>query len=86
MNEPGQAESSFVAVNGTNLYYELMGEGHPLVLLHGGYMDRRLWDDQFAIFAEHYQVIRYDIRGFGKTAMPQLSYSDVQDLYELLYS
>lgn len=74
----------FVEVNGTKLYYEAMGQGHPLVWLHGGYMDMRMWDDQFAVFAERYQVIRYDIRGFGKTDMPQVPYSDVQDLYELL--
>ncbi len=77
-------ETGFVEVNGTKLYYEVLGEGHPLVLLHGGYMDRRMWDDQFAVFAGHNKVIRYDIRGFGRTEMPQVPYSDVQDLYELL--
>jgi len=84
MTKTTQPETGFVAVNGTKLYYEVLGEGHPLVLLHGGYMDRRMWDDQFAVFAEHYRVVRYDIRGFGQTDMPQVPYSDVQDLYELL--
>src|SRR5712692_4395233 len=74
----------FAAANGTKLYYETLGEGHPLVLLHGGYMDGRMWDDQFAVFAERYWVVRYDIRGFGKSKMPQVPYSNVQDLYELL--
>jgi pimeloyl-ACP methyl ester carboxylesterase len=84
MTRTTQPQTGFVAVNGTGVYYEVLGEGHPLVLLHGGYMDRRMWDDQFAVFAEHYRVIRYDIRGFGKTDMPQVPYFDVQDLYELL--
>jgi pimeloyl-ACP methyl ester carboxylesterase len=84
MTETTKPETGFVAVNGTSVYYEVTGDGHPLVLLHGGYMDRRMWDDQFAVFAEHYRVICYDIRGFGKTGMPQVPYSDVQDLYELL--
>ncbi|MFL5704318.1 MAG: alpha/beta fold hydrolase [Ktedonobacteraceae bacterium] len=61
-----------------------MGEGHPLVLLHGGYMDRRMWDEQFEVFAQQYQVIRYDIRGFGKSEMPQVPYSHVEDLSALL--
>jgi len=43
-----------------------------------------MWDDQFAAFAEHYRVIRYDVRGFGKTELPQVPYADRQDLYDLL--
>jgi pimeloyl-ACP methyl ester carboxylesterase/quercetin dioxygenase-like cupin family protein len=84
MNEAKQLRAGFVETNGTKLYYEMMGEGHPLVLLHGGYLDRRMWDDQFAVFAQDYQVIRYDIRGFGKSALPQVPYSDRQDLFNLL--
>ena len=79
-----QPEASFVAVNGTQLYYEVLGEGHPLVLIHGGYMDRRMWDDQFHAFAQHYCVIRYDVRGFGQSQLPPVPYADRQDLYALL--
>jgi pimeloyl-ACP methyl ester carboxylesterase len=79
-----QPETGFAEINGTKLYYEVTGEGHPLVLIHGGYMDKRMWDDQFATFAEHYKVIRYDVRGFGKTELPPTLYADRQDLYELL--
>src|SRR5581483_9982163 len=79
-----QPEASFVEVNGTQLYYEVLGEGHPLVLIHGGYMDRRMWDDQFHAFARHYRVIRYDVRGFGKSKLPSVAYADRQDLYTLL--
>lgn len=84
MTEARQPEAGFVEVNGTKLYYEMMGEGHPLVLIHGGYMDRRMWDDQFAVFAEHYRVIRYDVRGFGKSELLQVPYSDTEDRYTLL--
>ena len=79
-----QPVTGFVETNGTKLYYEMMGEGHPLVLIHGGYMDRRMWDDQFAVFAQHYRVIRYDVRGFGKTELPPVPYTDRQDLFHLL--
>ncbi len=80
-------QKGFAEVNGTMLYYEVAGEGHPLVLNHGGLVDNHLWDSQFEEFAQHFKVIRYDIRGFGdsgtlKSGME--SYSMDQDLYSLL--
>ena len=84
MANTSQLETGFVESDGTKLYYETMGEGHPIVLIHGGYMDRRMWDDQFAVFAERYKVIRYDVRGFGKSELPQTPYADRQDLHNLL--
>jgi pimeloyl-ACP methyl ester carboxylesterase len=79
------AITGLAEVNGTKLYYEMRGEGHPLVLISGGgSMDRRMWDDQFKPFAEHYKVIRYDIRGIGKSEMPQAPFSHIQDLHSLL--
>jgi pimeloyl-ACP methyl ester carboxylesterase len=86
MSDAGRRRTGYIEANGTRLYYELMGEGHPLVLLHGGYMDTKMWDDQFTVFAEDYQVLRYDIRGHGKSGSPQLPYADYQDLYALLTS
>jgi 3-oxoadipate enol-lactonase len=78
------SETGFAEVNGAKLYYEVAGEGHPLVLIHGGLVDRRLWDDQFDVFAQHYRVIRYDIRGFGNSDVPAGPYSNYEDLYGLL--
>jgi pimeloyl-ACP methyl ester carboxylesterase len=84
MNQSSQPEVGFAEVNGTQLYYETLGQGHPLVLIHGGYMDRRMWDDQFHAFAKQYRVIRYDVRGFGQSELPGVPYADRQDLYSLL--
>jgi len=79
-------QTGFAEVNGTTLYYEVAGAGHPFVLVHGHLLDRRSWDDQFAVFAQHYKVIRYDQRGFGDSGLitKGASYSDRQDLYALL--
>jgi pimeloyl-ACP methyl ester carboxylesterase len=71
-------------VDGGTLYYEVMGEGPSLVLIHGGGTDHRMWDDQFEIFAKHYKVIRYDVRGAGRSDFPKKPYSHSQDLYNLL--
>ena len=45
------AQSGFIATSGTQLCYEMLGVGLQLVLLHGGYLDRRMWDKQFVRFA-----------------------------------
>lgn len=69
-------------VNG--LFYETKGHGDVVVLLHGGQLDRRMWDAQFDVLAKHSRVIRYDLRGFGKSATPDSPFSNEQDLLLLL--
>jgi len=71
-------------VNGAELYYEVKGEGQPLVLLHDGLLDRRVWDEQFMAFARLYRTIRYDRRGYGDSSVPDRPFSDVSDLRRLL--
>jgi 3-oxoadipate enol-lactonase len=73
-------------VNNTDLYYEVAGTGHPLTLIHGMLLDRRSWDDQFDVFAQQYQVVRYDMRGWGDSAQEQAEppFSPRQDLLSLL--
>jgi 3-oxoadipate enol-lactonase len=66
------------------LYYEIAGEGDPLVLIHGGLVHSGLWDDQFEVFAQQYRVVRYDVRGFGKSKSPASYYSNHGDLRDLL--
>ncbi|MFH1336363.1 MAG: alpha/beta fold hydrolase [Candidatus Zixiibacteriota bacterium] len=77
-------KAGFAEVNGARLYYEVMGEGYTIVLIHAGKLDRRMWDDQFNEYAKHYKVIRYDVRGYGKSEIPQKPYSDVDDLHGLM--
>lgn len=78
-------QNGYLTVNGVKLYYELAGEGNPLVFIHGFGVDRRMWDPQFAEFAEEYQVIRYDVRGFGQSDLPVAEeFSHVEDLKGLL--
>ena len=70
VTEEIQIESGYAEVNGTRLYYEVAGSGDAILLIHGNGGDRRHWDEQFEVFVKNYKVVRFDIRGFGKSAMP----------------
>jgi 3-oxoadipate enol-lactonase len=61
------AESGTASVNGTTLAYEIRGSGPVVVLVHGGGFDSRLWDGQVEPLARHFRVLRYDVRGSGRS-------------------
>ena len=75
---------SYLTVRGGSLYYETAGEGTPLVLIHAGFLDNRMWNEQFQKFAKNLRVIRYDVRGYGRSSKPSAEYSDAEDLFTLL--
>lgn len=79
-----QADSGWAEVEGGRLYYEVAGRGPALVLLHGGFGDRRMWEQQFGELARDFRVVRYDHRGFGRSPAPESDYSPVADLLRLL--
>src|SRR5207249_2700417 len=83
----GTHQTGIAHVNGTELYYEVAGTGHPFTLIHGLLLDRRSWDDQFEVFAQQYQVLRYDLRGWGDSAQEEAEppFSPRQDLLSLLH-
>ena len=83
-----QVKSGFVQIPDARLAYEMAGEGEPIVLLHGGFLDARMWDAQFVFLAQHYRVIRYDMRCAGSTeTLPTTEpYSHYQDLYHFLHA
>lgn len=82
--DPTNATSGFVRVAEPVIYYESAGSGEPVVLIHGGQMDRRMWDPQFDSWSRKYRVVRYDVRGYGRSATPTVPYSDVDDLLAVL--
>ena len=71
-------------VNGAQLFYEVKGTGQPLLLVHAGVADSRMWEAQFEAFSGVYQVIRFDLRGFGRSNLPSGSFSNHEDLRALL--
>jgi 3-oxoadipate enol-lactonase len=72
--------------DGGALVFEDIGDGPAVVLLHPGLWDMRTWDPQMVPFADAgFRVIRYDIRGYGRSSRPTSEpYSHVADLRSLL--
>ena len=79
-----QTRSGTAEVNDTRLYYERAGSGPAVVLLHGGNLDSRMWDDQFVPLSQSFTVVRYDIRPYGRSAPSEKGFSSVEDLRALL--
>jgi len=60
----------YCAVNGIKIYYEVSGEGRPLLLVHANPFDHRLWLYQTASFSTFFKVIAVDLRGYGRSDKP----------------
>jgi 3-oxoadipate enol-lactonase len=80
----GGAQSGFAEINGAKIYYEVAGEGQPLLMVHAGIANKSMWDDQFDFFAQKYKVVRYDMRGFGQSLPVADDYQRHEDIRALL--
>ncbi|MGB9929734.1 MAG: alpha/beta fold hydrolase [Methanosarcina sp.] len=76
--------SGYMETGSGKLYYEIKGKGHTLVLCHAGFLDSRMWNGQWEAFTKHYKVIRFDMRGFGRSDPVKDPIPRRQDLYLLL--
>lgn len=85
-NEAMETESGFADVPGGQIFYEAAGSGEAVVFIHGNVGDRRHWDSQFLALAANYRVIRFDMRGYGRSSLPVEGepYSGHDDLAILL--
>lgn len=83
---PSARPASFGIASGrATLAAESAGEGAPVVLLHAGVADRRMWRTEIdALAAAGYRAVAYDRRGFGETLHADESWSHVGDLVAVL--
>ena len=56
------------------LFFECAGEGDPVVFLHGFGLDLRMWTPQFEALQSTLRVIRYDLRGFGRSSLSPINF------------
>ena len=73
-----------VTLNGARIHYKRSGTGFPLLLMHAGIADSRMWEPQARAFANQFDMVRPDMRGFGESQLPPMPYSVVADFVALL--
>jgi CubicO group peptidase (beta-lactamase class C family)/pimeloyl-ACP methyl ester carboxylesterase len=81
-----RTKRSFVPVDGGRLYIEDSGSGAPVIFLHGHSFDRRQWHPQVRAFERSHRVIRYDLRGYGRSSQPEegRAFLHADDLRQLM--
>jgi 3-oxoadipate enol-lactonase len=77
-------DSGFLETNGARIYYEVDGAGEPILFIHAGVANLRMWDEQVVAFRDRYRVIRYDTRGFGRTETEPVEFSNRGDAVAVL--
>jgi pimeloyl-ACP methyl ester carboxylesterase len=66
------------------LAHTVSGSGAPVLLLHSGVADSRMWQSQLPALGHRFRVICPDLRGFGDSPLPPEPYADADDVAELL--
>ena len=80
-------EGDFADINGFRMYYEVHGEGEPLVLLHGFFSNGQFWSPLLSTLAKEYRLIIPDLRNHGHSTNPAGTFTHRQsakDVYALL--
>ncbi len=67
-----------------HVHYEVSGEGVPIIFCHAGFVDSGMWDEQVKFFSLKYQVIRYDMQGYGQSQPATKAISRRDELKQLM--
>lgn len=73
-----------IEVDGGTLFGIEQGNGLPVVFLHAGVCDHRMWTHQFDALDENIHAIAYDRRGFGKAVSENVEFNELDDLSAVL--
>jgi 3-oxoadipate enol-lactonase len=77
-------ETTEVRAGSARLACRVSGQGSPVVLVHAGIADARMWDPLVPRLAAEHAVVRYDLRGYGRSELPDGGFSHVEDLTAVL--
>lgn len=73
-----------IKINNGELFYNEAGTGHPILFLHAGITDSRMWQIQVDYFSKHYRTIICDLRGYGASQLPNDTFAYHEDIKALL--
>ena len=78
--------TGFAPSNGTRIYFETAGApgAAPFVMIHAGVADSRQWNNEFAYYAKRHRVVRYDLRGYGRSEPVAGEFTHIADLEAVL--
>ena len=82
-----QRQGQYIDVNGARIFYQVAGQGTPLLLIHGFPLSGNMFEGQLAGLSSQFKVITPDLRGFGKSTTPNATGSDqiyAQDILALM--
>lgn len=79
-----ETNNEYIEFGDGKIYYETAGDGFPLVLSHAAFLDSRMFDAIWEPLARQFRVIRYDMRGYGKSSPVSGPVSRRADLEQLL--
>ncbi|HTN45649.1 MAG TPA: alpha/beta hydrolase [Flavipsychrobacter sp.] len=77
------AAGHYILLNGAKHYYEVYGEGKPLLLIHGNSTPIRGWAPQIDFFSRKYKVYAIDCRGRGKSELGKDSLTYIQQAKDM---
>lgn len=80
----GAPHARWIEADGAHFHAELAGSGEAIAMLHGFLVDSSQWDETFAALANTHRVLRYDLRGFGRSSMPAAPFAHHDDLAHML--
>jgi 3-oxoadipate enol-lactonase len=73
-----------VELNGARIHYRRSGTGFPVVFLHAGVADSRMWEPQATGLGREFDLITPDMRGYGESELPAEAWSPTADVLALM--
>ncbi|MFQ5945211.1 MAG: alpha/beta fold hydrolase [Anaerolineae bacterium] len=77
-------DSGLAKIGRAHIYFEVAGSGQPFVMIHAGVADSRQWNNEFESFSKEFRVVRYDMRGYGRSEPVDGEFTHLEDLTRLL--
>jgi pimeloyl-ACP methyl ester carboxylesterase len=68
----------FRDINGIETFARIDGKGEPIIFVHGLGLNHAIWEHQIALLSHSYETLVYDLRGHGRSGVPETGYSYAQ--------